>query len=48
MTRKLLIAPTFILAINNATEVPAGRQVVFFTTIILSSATILPFPLLFL
>jgi hypothetical protein len=48
MMRKLLVAPTFILAINNATEVPSGRQVVFFTTITFSSATVLPFPLLFL
>jgi hypothetical protein len=41
MMRKLLFAPTFILAISNATEVPAGRQAVFFIAIIISSATVL-------
>jgi hypothetical protein len=30
MMRKLLVAPTFILAISNPIEVHSGRQAVFF------------------
>jgi hypothetical protein len=48
MMRKLLVAPTFILAINNPTEVHPGRQAVFFAAITFSSAANPPSHLLFL
>ena len=39
MMRKLLVAPTFILAISNPTEVESERQAVFFATINFSFET---------
>jgi len=47
MMRKLLVATTFILAINNPTEVHPGRQAVFFTATTFSSKPVAPSRFLF-